>query len=143
MQDQFVQEAVAALDDVTLALVGIGALEPSSLLQRSGNIFSERELAALGRRGAVGDICLRLFDAEGRRVASAVDERVIGITLEQLARTDRSVGVAGGERKYAAIRAALLGGWVNVLVTDHETAERLVAERPERAPAAERATVRG
>ena len=119
VQDQFVQEAITALDDVTLALVGIGALEPSTLLQSSGNIFSPHELRALGTRGAVGDICLRFFDADGRPIKSDVDERVIGVTLEQLARADRSVGVAGGERKYEAIRGALRGRWLIVLVTDH------------------------
>jgi DNA-binding transcriptional regulator LsrR (DeoR family) len=131
MQDQYVQEAISAHDEVTLGLVGIGALEPSTLLQSSGNIFSERELAALGERGAVGDVCLRFFDANGSPVASEVDRRVIGVTLEQLRRVERSVGVAGGARKYAAIRGALLGGWVNVLITDHVTAERLAAERPQ------------
>jgi DNA-binding transcriptional regulator LsrR (DeoR family) len=135
LQDQFVQVAMAALGDVTLALVGIGALEPSSLLQRSGNIFSEDELRALGECGAVGDICLRFFDRAGQPIASDFDRRVIGVALEQLKGVDRSVGVAGGERKYEAIRGALLGGWVNVLVTDHVTAERLVAERPEAPPA--------
>jgi DNA-binding transcriptional regulator LsrR (DeoR family) len=128
LQDQYVKEAVGAFDAVTLALVGIGALEPSQLLQSSGNIFSESELAELGRRGAVGDVCLRFFDAAGRPVASEVDRRVIGITLEQLRAVDRSVGVAGGERKYAAIRGAVRGAWVNVLVTDHLTAARLVDE---------------
>jgi DNA-binding transcriptional regulator LsrR (DeoR family) len=130
MQDQYVKEAIAALDGITLALVGIGALEPSSVLQSSGNIFSASELAALGKRGAVGDVCLRFFDAEGRAVASSVDRRVIGVSPEQLRRADRSVGVAGGERKYEAIRGALLGRWVNVLITDQVTAERLVADRP-------------
>jgi DNA-binding transcriptional regulator LsrR (DeoR family) len=129
-QDQFVRQALDRLDEVTLALVGIGALEPSSLLQSSGNIYSERELEVLGELGAVGDICLRFFDTEGRAVSSEMDERVIGITLEQLGRVDRSVGVAGGKRKYEAIRGALLGRWVNVLVTDHLTAEQLIADRP-------------
>jgi DNA-binding transcriptional regulator LsrR (DeoR family) len=130
MQDQYVKEAIAALDGITLALVGIGALEPSSVLQSSGNIFSDSELAALGKRGAVGDVCLRFFDANGHAVASSVDRRVIGVSPEQLRRVDRSVGVAGGERKYEAIRGALLGRWVNVLITDQVTAERLVADRP-------------
>jgi DNA-binding transcriptional regulator LsrR (DeoR family) len=126
--DRFVRAALDELDDVTLALVGIGALEPSSLLQRSGNIFSERELAALGKRGAVGDICLRFIDADGTPVESDVDRRVIGVTLDQLRDTDRSVGIAGGARKYEAIRGALRGGWINVLITDRATAERLLAE---------------
>jgi DNA-binding transcriptional regulator LsrR (DeoR family) len=128
VQDRFVREALARLDEVTLALVGIGAFEPSMLLQRSGNIFSERELAALGKQGAVGDICLRFYDAQGRRVASDVDRRVIGVTLEQLRDVERCVGVAGGERKYEAIRGALRGCWINVLITDHITAERLLGE---------------
>ena len=126
--DRFVRAALDELAEVTLALVGIGALEPSSLLQSSGNIFSEAELAGLGARGAVGDICLRFFDADGRRVASDVDRRVIGVTLEQLAAADRSVGIAGGARKFEAIRGALRGGWINVLITDRATAERLLAE---------------
>jgi DNA-binding transcriptional regulator LsrR (DeoR family) len=130
LEDQFVQEAMEALDGVSLALVGIGALEPSSLLQSSGNIFSEDELRALGDLGAVGDVCLRFFDADGKPVRSTVDRRVIGVTPSQLRNADRSVGVAGGERKYEAIRGAIRGGWVNVLVTDRATAERLLAEPP-------------
>jgi DNA-binding transcriptional regulator LsrR (DeoR family) len=36
--------------------------------------------------------------------------------------------VAGGERKHDAILGALRGGWLNVLVTDVDTASRLVDE---------------
>jgi len=141
LKDQFIQEAISAWDEVTLALVGIGALEPSSLLQSSGNIFSERELHALGQRGAVGDVCLRFFNAGGEPIASDFDRRVIGVRLEQLKLVDRCVGVAGGERKHQAIHAALLGGWLNVLITDHVTADYLVAEHAD-APAAPRNTRR-
>jgi DNA-binding transcriptional regulator LsrR (DeoR family) len=127
-QDRFVQEALIGIGQVTLALVGIGALEPSSLLQSSGNIFDEAELAVLGERGAVGDICLRFFDADGRRVESDLDRRVIGVTLDQLRDADRSAGIAGGARKHDAILGALKGRWINVLITDRTTAERLLAE---------------
>jgi DNA-binding transcriptional regulator LsrR (DeoR family) len=97
VHDRFVREALDGLADVTLALVGIGALEPSSLLQSSGNIFSEPELAALGAEGAVGDICLRFFDEDGERVESDVDRRVIGVTLEQLRDVDRCVAQVRGD----------------------------------------------
>ena len=50
----------------------------------------------------------------------------VGVTLEQLHRTRRVLAVAGGPSTYPAIRAALLGGWVNALVTDLATAEFLV-----------------
>ena len=90
-----------------------------------------RLIAGLGELGAVGDVCLRFFDAGGSPVSSEVDRRVIGVTLDQLKHVERSVGVAGGPRKYDAIRGAVLGGWVNVLITDHVTAERMAAERPQ------------
>jgi DNA-binding transcriptional regulator LsrR (DeoR family) len=128
VKDRYVREAMTAFDEITLALVGIGALEPSTLLQSSGNILSDRELRDLGEKRAVGDVCLRFFDAEGQAVGSEVDRRVIGITAAQLRRADRCVGVAGGRRKYEAIRGAALGGWVNVLITDQVTAERLIAD---------------
>ena len=48
------------------------------------------------------------------------------MSLPQLKRVHRTVGVAGGRRKAAAIRGALLGGWIHVLVTDHTTAEALI-----------------
>ena len=139
LRDRYVREATALFDHVTLALVGIGAIEPSKMLAASGNVFSPRELEMLRTRGAVGDICLRFFDADGQPVSTPLDERVISIGLPALRRASRVVGIAGGSRKTAAILGALRGRLVNVLITDRGTAERLTksAERVE--PAATRA----
>ena len=38
------------------------------------------------------------------------------------------IGIAGGPEKLAAIRAALRGGYVNVLITDLDTAAALLDE---------------
>lgn len=122
----YVQEAVALFDRVTLALVGIGSLEPSKLLASSGNVFSVNELDMLRESGAIGDICLRFFDSEGRPVVTDLDKRVISLTLDSLRKAKRSVGIAGGQRKTEAVRGALRGGWINVLITDQYTANRLV-----------------
>ena len=122
-----VAETTAYFERLTLALVGIGALHPSRLLGESGNVFAEAELDELDRLGAVGDICLRFFDAAGVAVASRFGERVIVLQLEHLRRVPRAVGVAGGEEKVDAIRGALEGRLINVLITDRFTAERLLA----------------
>jgi DNA-binding transcriptional regulator LsrR (DeoR family) len=82
----------------------------------------------LSERGAVGDICLRFFDANGVPVLTPLNERVIAIALADLKRVDRVVGIAGGRRKFAAIRGALRGRRINVLITDRGTAERLVKD---------------
>jgi DNA-binding transcriptional regulator LsrR (DeoR family) len=133
LAEPLVQQTAAYFDRLTVALVGIGALHPSRLLGESGNVFSEEELGELEHLGAVGDICLRFFDSVGRPVISPFDERVIGMSLEQIRRVPRSVGIAGTSEKLDAIRGALEGRVINVLITDRFTAERLVAE-PDTAP---------
>lgn len=127
LNDAYTGEAPQLWGSLTTALVGIGSLQPSELLQSSGNAVSDADQSMLRERGAVGDVCLRFFDANGAPVMSELEDRVIGISTEQLMATSRRVGVAGGSRKRDAILAAIRGGWVNVLVTDEETAEYLLA----------------
>lgn len=128
-EDEHVQRALTLFPDITVALVGIGTVQPSPMLARSGNVFSDDELGLVTRAGGVGDICLRFFDDRGRSTKSALDTRVIGLTLEQLQRVPRSVAVAGGERKVTAIKGALTGGLVSHLITDRSTAVRLLEAR--------------
>jgi DNA-binding transcriptional regulator LsrR (DeoR family) len=59
-------------------------------------------------------------------VRSTLDERILGITTEQLHKAPRVVAVAGGPDKVDAIRAALRSDIVDVLITDQETAEELL-----------------
>lgn len=133
LQDRYILEAMSLFDQVTVALVGIGTIEPSGLLASSGNIFSPEELNMLRKAGAVGDICLRFFDAVGNPVITPLNERVIGMDLPQLRHVKRAVGIAGGAAKLNAIRGALRGRLINVLITDRFTAQHLLqsAETPD------------
>lgn len=128
LKEPYVEEAMALFDSLDVALVGIGALEPSKLLSSSGNRFSPAELRELQSHGAVGDICLRFFNERGEPVRTPLNDRVIGIDLNQLRRVSRVVGVAGGGRKMRAILGALRGRWINVLITDRGTARALLDE---------------
>lgn len=127
LEDPYVKEAMDLFAQVTLALVGIGSVEPSKLLNLSGNVFSHAEQEYLRSRGAVGDILLRFFDIEGRPVESAFNQRVISMRLEQLRGVERSIAVAGGARKRQAVLGALRGRWMNILITDKQTAEWLAS----------------
>jgi DNA-binding transcriptional regulator LsrR (DeoR family) len=134
--DTYVRQTMDMFGKITLAIVGIGAIEPSSMLARSGNIFSSRELAAIKEAGGVGDISLRFFNAAGGFVKTPLDERVIGMTLEELTKVDRVIALAGGQAKTEAIRGALKAGVIDLLITDRFTAGRLV-DRGTRQEAAE------
>jgi DNA-binding transcriptional regulator LsrR (DeoR family) len=128
VSDPHVQEALRRASSANLAFMGIGAPRRDSILIRQGDIVSWEELKALQEEGAVGDINLRYFDREGKLVESALNERVIGLTLEQIRQIETVVGVAGGQEKLQAIQGALSGQLIDVLVTDDVTARRLLGE---------------
>lgn len=112
---------------VDMAIVGIGELEPSQLLKNSGNYYNEEMLQLLAERGAVGDICLHYYDESGNPVLSHEEDPVIGMELEQARACQHVIALAGGVEKTKAIRGALKGNYIDVLVTDFATARSLIA----------------
>ena len=115
-------EAVMALGRAApVVCFGLGSMTPDSVLVRSGYI-SEAEIARLRQAGAVGDVLGRFVDAAGAIVDPALDARTIGLDPQALRHKATSIGVAAGRRKHPVVLAALRSGFVNVLVTDEQTA---------------------
>ena len=128
--DPQIRSTLDALRTLSVAFVGIGALETNPVLGE-GELASELDMPEglwdeLTASGAVGDMALRFFDAEGRPVHTSLDDRIIGVDLATLANVDCVVGVAGGAAKVEVIRAALRGGLLDVLITDDHTARALL-----------------
>ena len=126
MAEPYIRDASEQWSSLSILLAGIGSLEPSPLLRQSGNALPLNEQRELRELGAVGDVCLRFFDGAGQAVESSVDGCIVGIDPDVLLSIPRRIGAAGGAKKHAAVRAALLGRWINVLVTDTDTADYLL-----------------
>jgi DNA-binding transcriptional regulator LsrR (DeoR family) len=114
--------------EADVALVGLGAPTPHSIVLRTGTILSSEDLERLQELGAVGDIALRYIDRDGNPIDLEINERIIGLTLEQIRKIPRVIGIAGGTAKHEMIQAALHGSILDVLVTDLATAETLLAK---------------
>ncbi|MFI6875305.1 sugar-binding transcriptional regulator [Streptomyces sp. NPDC050400] len=127
-QEPAMADVIRSWSRLTLALLGIGSLDPSPLLRRSGNAITDRDQEQLRKLGAVGDVCARYFDADGSPVDAPFNDRLIGIEPDQLREVERRIGVAGGMDKVAAIRGAVRGGWINILITDVEVARHLLSQ---------------
>lgn len=130
LKDGSIQAALQAAANTELALVGIGNLDDSAPLIRYGHLSAEDQ-RRLVQSGAVGDVSARFFNIWGEPV-SVLDDRLIAIERDALARIPTVVGVAAGPEKYAAMQGALRSGYVDVLVTDERTANALVQAAQER-----------
>jgi DNA-binding transcriptional regulator LsrR (DeoR family) len=126
----YMQAVLRLFSQINVAYVGIGAPTQDSVVMKDGAIMSQADLEALLKKGAVGDIALRFFDIEGQPVVSELDARVIGISLEQVKKIPRVVGVAGGPQKHAVVSAALKGGFIDVLITDEQSAKFVLEQSP-------------
>ena len=127
LTDPYIAEVVTSWQQLSVALVGIGGLQPSPLLKDSGNTISQSDLNRLREAGAIGDLCLHFFDSAGSAVSTDLEQRIIGISAGTLLNVPRRIGFAGGSRKIEAIRAAAKGNWIDLLVTDSITALALLS----------------
>ncbi len=125
-QHQVYQRVVSRALQASMTFLGIGEVTPGCPLHAEGFI-TDSQVQALNARGVVGEMLGHFFNQQGERVMGETDALLTSVTLES--RTTRPIiGFAGGERKFAAIRAALTGGWISGLVTDESTATRLLSD---------------
>ncbi|MBW3084623.1 Transcriptional regulator LsrR [Austwickia sp. TVS 96-490-7B] len=129
-REEAVANALALASHADVALVGIGALDPNGA---SGPIFTgwltPQEGAYLSRLGAVGHISGHHFDATGAPLRTDLRDRVMSVPLDHLHRVHTVIGVATGADKVEAIRGALRGRHVDILITDAVTAQAVLARR--------------
>ncbi|SHE74401.1 sugar-binding transcriptional regulator [Alkalibacter saccharofermentans] len=108
----------------TIAFVGIGEANEKSILVETGYL-KEEDLTDLKNAKAKGEICGRFIDEKGELCKCSIDERVLGISFEDLKNIPLVVAIATGKEKAEAMKAVLKSGAVNVLITDEVTASLL------------------
>lgn len=123
-EDRHIQRIIEMGRQANIAIFTVGTVQNDALLFNLG-YFSEKEKVELQQR-AVGDICSRFFNAEGSICKEELNNRTVGIELEELRKKEKSILVAGGEHKIKAIRAALTGKYANTLIIDQYTARALL-----------------
>ena len=125
LREPAVRDVLARAQQAHYALIGIGAMDEHASFVKGGYVDTN-EMEGYRRNGAVGDVLGRFLDACGRVLDFAIHERIVGIDLTTLRRMRRVIGVAGGEQKIDAIRAALASGTLDVLITDESSATALL-----------------
>lgn len=141
LRDAEVRRIYETAQDVDIALAGIGLIgeqTPGFCALAESYGVSVRRLRQLG---VVGEINYQPFDAQGALVdrpeLRALMRRILSVESSRLQALSRCrdryvVAVAGGRAKAEAVRGALRGSFMNVLVTDEDCAAILLAPRRRR-----------
>lgn len=122
-----IQHTLSMASSADIALLGIGQLDQSTSGFIREGLMSAEELHDIVADGAVGDIAWRVFDADGALYPCTLNDRIIGITLDDLRNIPITVGAACGVSKARAIAGALRTGTINVLCTDDRAARAVLA----------------
>ncbi len=125
-QDRHIKRVLELGRHANIALFSVGTVRDNALFFSLGYIDPREK--AMVQKCAVGDICSRFFDAEGRICNRALDDRTVGVDLQWLCDKEYSILLAGGEAKIRSIQAALRGRYANTLITDQFTAKLLLED---------------
>lgn len=107
--------------DSNIALLALGTFGLQSAVYRAGYL-NEQEIAALAKKGAVGDICTHIIDADGNICDPELDGRTMAVPLDVIKKKKTRIGVACGQSRVECICAAIRAEIVNVLIIDEATA---------------------
>lgn len=123
-----ISSALDAARTADIACVGIGVPGVGSSAEIIEALaLSPQERRTFEARTPVGDICARYFDADGQEVDSAVHDRVLAVGLDDLRAIPTVLALAVGAQKGPAIRAALRGKLIDVLVCDEAAAQAVLS----------------
>ena len=122
-----VRERAAQAD---IALLTVGAVSPDATIFRHG-IVPKKLIDPLRDKGAVANILCYFVNAAGQLVDHEVNQRIMAIDLDVVARIPHVILAAGGEQKVTAILAALRTVSAAALVTDAATARMLLEKADE------------
>ncbi|MBA7537627.1 Deoxyribonucleoside regulator [subsurface metagenome] len=114
--------------DVDIAIVGLDALWRHRSLVQVENL-SEDDLRTLEDKKAVGQTCFRFYDIRGNICDENLNERVIGIGLDELKVIDTVVGIATSLDTIEAIVGGLRSGFLDVLISDEKTVEEIIVRQ--------------
>lgn len=126
---------------IDFAVVGIGAPEAEWETSNENEVFDRSEnengyymlrrspfssVNEIRNSNAVGTVCSNFYDADGNVCNLEFNTCEIAIGVDDLRSIPEILGVAVGSNKVQAIKGALLGGFVNSLVTDEHVAIELL-----------------
>lgn len=116
-------ELIRALD---IAFVGIGLSYYKESIAYRAHYIEEVEGQRLHELGLVCDICGHQLNKDGVEPHTFLENRVVGVSLDELHKIPLVVGICVGHKKVTPLLAALRGRHINAMIIDEVAAISLI-----------------
>jgi DNA-binding transcriptional regulator LsrR (DeoR family) len=117
----------------TACLVGIGSITAPGSSYFDLHHMSAPDRAMLPGMGVMAEFLGHLVHDRGQVANFALNQRLVALRPDEIRSCPRVVAVASGDDKVGPVRSVLRGGYVSMLVTDEDTAGRILARQGEAA----------
>ena len=118
LNESSIYQVLEIARESNIALVGIGSRGSSSSEEVLKQFDLSKSLHESVSKNYAGDISARFYDSQGRAVSAEVDNRVVGLTLEEISDIPLVIGVAAGVEKALGVLGAARAGLIDTLITD-------------------------
>lgn len=112
-----------------IILTGIGSFDEVSAFNPWLGYMTPAMFRNIKSQNAIGCIGAHFYDKNGNALDNDWNRNCVGISLTSLKRMDEVVAVASGVAKANAVLGAIRGEYINVLVTDSDTANIIIDSR--------------
>ncbi|MGT2923731.1 sugar-binding transcriptional regulator [Streptococcus caviae] len=124
-QDLTISSVLEEAKNVDVALVGIAGINNQNTMSKTGYI-NANDIAELKELGVIGDINSHFFDRYGDEIGYDINQRVMGLDLNQIKNIPTVVAVAYGHDKVEVIKVSLENQLIDILVTTDTTAQKIL-----------------
>jgi len=126
MEVASIREVLDLARRATVALVGVGSIEPEGSSYYDLHPVPEADRKMLVGMGVVGEFLAHLLHGNGAISNYSLNSRLVALPPADLKQCARVIGVASGAEKVLPITAALNGGFLNSLIADEETVKGIL-----------------
>ncbi|ENZ03038.1 hypothetical protein HMPREF1092_00224 [Clostridium thermobutyricum] len=122
LQEPVINDLIFSASKSKIALTGVGTVNAVF----ASSLWKDYLDDDINRRNAVGCMYGHVYDIYGNITESSINQKVIGVDINIIKNIEYRIGVSSGKLKAEAILGALNGNFINVLITDAETATKVL-----------------
>jgi deoxyribonucleoside regulator len=121
MHDEKIYQSITLASSCSKMIINIGLPSKDNCLYK-GRYITDKDLERLKESNSVGCIGCRFYDENGKICDEELDNRTIGVSIDEIKRSDSVITCVVGAHKAKALLAAMRAKFLDVVIMDSNAA---------------------